>query len=381
MCCFTFAFFLFVNRNVFRSVQSISILCRGSKGEIIVQKEIEGDHLRSMSGLRNLVDVQLYNRNNFKKKLIVYLNAMRWERIDANKNPFLKHCEYTNCEITTDRSKVTVADAVRFHISFANFGPKPPFKRPHPDQVWLFSLSESPWKRNFSGYDSPEWTNQVNWTESKFLDSDLQDYHAFMYTRTTPVNHDYNAVFDAKTRSALWVVSHCDTQSKRELYVQRLQAAGLSVDIYGRCGSNGKINDTEFNSLPSKYKFYLSFENSLCKDYVTEKFFTQYNNNLILVTRGGSNYSSILPLGTFIDSAKFQSPESLAAFLIDLGNDRNRYIEMLKKKNKYEARKVAGRHKLCELCRKLNNLSKYRKSYQNITAYFHDGRCHEPNDI
>ncbi len=34
------------------------------------------------------------------------------------------------------------------------------------------------------------------------------------------------------------------------------------------------------------YKFYLSFENSLCRDYVTEKFFTRAGN-ILPVVRGG----------------------------------------------------------------------------------------------
>ena len=339
------------------------------------------DESQSMFGLRNLVDVQLDNRNNFKKKLIVYFNVMPWESIEQTNTCFKKSCEYSNCVVTTDRNKVTVADAVRFQISYENFGSQLPFKRPHPDQVWIFHLTEAPVNRNFSGYDSPEWTNQVNWTDSKFLASDLSTYESFLYTRTQPTDLDYNAVFAAKTRSTMWAVSHCFTQSKRELYVKRLQAAGLSVDIYGRCGDNGRINDTEFRSLLSKYKFYLSFENSLCKDYVTEKFFSQYNHNWILVTRGGSNYSSIFPQATFIDSAKFLSPESLAAYLINLGNDKNRYIKLLKEKNKYEARRNASEYKWCELCRKLNNISKYRKSYKNITAYLLDGRCREPTDM
>ena len=36
-----------------------------------------------------------------------------------------------------------------------------------------------------------------------------------------------------------------------------------------------------FRQAETKYKFYLSFENAMCREYVTEKFFTIYSLNMI----------------------------------------------------------------------------------------------------
>ena len=78
---------------------------------------------------------------------------------------------------------------------------------------------------------------------------------------------------NAKTHKiAAWLVSNCNTHSEREDYVTDLQEH-ISIDIYGQCGNHRcPDNDRCFEFLSKKYMFYLSFENSICQDYVTEIF-------------------------------------------------------------------------------------------------------------
>ena len=64
-------------------------------------------------------------------------------------------------------------------------------------------------------------------------------------------------------------------QARRETYVKKLKTF-FPVDVYGKCGKLEcpRNNETAcFLKLEKEYKFYLSYENSLCKDYTTEKFF------------------------------------------------------------------------------------------------------------
>ena len=42
-----------------------------------------------------------------------------------------------------------------------------------------------------------------------------------------------------------------------------------------------------YRKMLRKYKFYLSFENALCQDYITEKFFLALHSGVIPIAYGG----------------------------------------------------------------------------------------------
>ena len=93
-----------------------------------------------------------------------------------------------------------------------------------------------------------------------------------------------------RPKDILWIVSNCDSDtSNRMEFVKALKAAltNLTIDIYGKCSENGQrlTKETEVTLL-QEYKFYLAFENSLCKDYITEKFFKALEANIIPIARG-----------------------------------------------------------------------------------------------
>jgi Glycosyltransferase family 10 (fucosyltransferase) C-term len=70
-------------------------------------------------------------------------------------------------------------------------------------------------------------------------------------------------------------VSNCNDRNGRLNYAREL-SKHISVDIYGECGTKTCPRATEkscFEMLKKEYKFYLAFENSNCRDYITEKFF------------------------------------------------------------------------------------------------------------
>ena len=115
---------------------------------------------------------------------------------------------------------------------------------------------------------------------------------------------------------AFWVVSHCETASKREKYVETLQQF-INVDIYGKCGPFKCPGDNIecFINLAQEYKFYIAFENSLCSEYITEKFWRTIRLPLVPIVMGGSDYNDLAPPKSFIDVNDFEDVQDLANHL------------------------------------------------------------------
>merc|ERR1712142_809385 len=88
----------------------------------------------------------------------------------------------------------------------------------------------------------------------------------------------WNHYDSGKTRPIAWFASHCNSATKRELFVRKLREH-IEVDVYGACGSyqcKGALHDKTdicVQLLSNQYKFYLALENSYCEDYITEKFY------------------------------------------------------------------------------------------------------------
>ncbi|CAG5124037.1 unnamed protein product [Candidula unifasciata] len=242
-------------------------------------------------------------------------------------------CQY-KCRYVRNMSR---ADAVLFQASLIRDNVIPDFYRP-PGQRWVFFTSDPAIKQY--ELERPDVKSQFNWTVTYQLDSDFPSPFGYLQKRKPPVRN-YDTVFDRKNKMAAWFVSHCSTWGKRELYVQRMRKI-IQVDIFGQCGNlscgpiHYRMNDSTqcLPMLTQQYKFYLAFENSFCKDYVSEKFFKLFDNvDVVPVVRGGFDYKKYLPSGIFVDASDFKSPEALAHHLLQLARDKEKYVAMLKKKS------------------------------------------------
>ena len=164
---------------------------------------------------------------------------------------------------------------------------------------------------------------------------------------------------------------------------------GLKIDIFGRCGKRtSEIPDrsatagwmTAYQNLASKYKFYLSFENSRCYEYITEKFFMSLKVGMIPVVLGGLSkydYEKIAPQHSFIHVDDFSSPRDLMKKLHKISNDPIVYNSYFwwRKHYRVAVNISCCPHKewafpACQLCEILNSDNIQKNKYTNFTAFW-----------
>jgi len=326
--------------------------------------------------------------DNIKKHVIVLFNPVDWFNVEMFNPTLSNNCSYRNCRLTSDRTNLRNQSAIIYLLTAAPTLPEKPPLSPterNPDQAWIFAWLESPVHHTGgrTRYQSAPWRDTVNWTMEYTYDADLFLPYGRLEKRTTPVEKDYRAIFLRKTKMVAWVASNCHTSSKRELYVQELKKYNISVDIYGHCGGKWVDRNDVRKVINNDYKFYLSFENSFCKDYITEKFFSYFQLDVVVVTRGGGNYSRILSNDSFINTADFKTVKDLAMHLSTVGANEERYIDYLRNKDKFDASDQIGARfeSMCDLCDKINNLDSNRKVYTDLVNKVTKGTCFTPNDI
>jgi alpha-1,3-fucosyltransferase len=184
-----------------------------------------------------------------------------------------------------------------------------------------------------------------------------------------------------KTKMVAWMVSNCNSHSHRDRYVEKLSKS-IPVDIYGNCGPfkcrrDGSNGDEKcLHLLESQYLFYLSFENSICNDYVTEKFWNALSRNLLPIVLGGSNYTQIAPPKSFINVDDFATPAELGKYLNFLAGNLTAYSEYFEWKqhfNVFTSEQEYLSRAMCQLCEKLNNGEEKEKIYTDIHSWWRDG--------
>lgn len=145
----------------------------------------------------------------------------------------------------------------------------------------------------------------------------------------------------------------------------------IPVDIFGKCNLRGKQcprGSKMCDALLKKYKFYLAFENGLCEDYITEKYWEQaLEHDMVPVVMGGADYNKLVIPKSYVNVLNFPSVESLASYLKALDHNSTAYNEYFYWKKQYQ---IDSTIPLCRLCEMLHNRSFPSKVHWDLGSFW-----------
>ena len=219
--------------------------------------------------------------------------------------------------------------------------------------------------------------NVFNWTMTYRRDSDIFYPYGRLVQRTEPLpDKNYSLIYNLKRKSVIWFVSHCRTKSRRENYVKELQNY-INVDIYGGCGTfrcprHGNGSKDCLSKLEEEYFFRIAFENTYHTDYVTEKLYEHFPSTMIQIVDGSAEYDHIVPDRTVINAKDFPSPKELAVYLKSVQDDESKYIEYIKRKDRYDVESLSDQTQraYCQLCSMLHNRENHTNLYYDVGAWW-----------
>ncbi len=231
-----------------------------------------------------------------------------------------------DCEITTNRSLYARADAVVFHIPNWKWRPRFLLPKKRREQVWVALCMES--EVNYPQLLDPRWMSRFELKMTYRLDSDVPLPYLSFYETTTAMAHALRVPPQPKqTRHAPCVsfISSGFNKSHRQAYMRELMRY-IQVDSYGKFMRNARLPEDRGRSSKLEciagYKFTLAFENSIARDYVTEKFYDPLVAGSVPVYLGAPNIDEFAPgEQCFINTAEFETPRALAEYLQHLAND------------------------------------------------------------
>ena len=120
--------------------------------------------------------------------------------------------------------------------------------------------------------------------------------------------------------------------------------------------------------LGQQYKFYLAFENSLCLDYVTEKFYYSYEHNMVPVVFGWADYSLHGPPGSYINALDFNSVKDLADHLLFLDRNDDEYMKYFAWRASYGVKLYNLNDMNCIICAAMSDYVSGRQVSTSMTG-------------
>uniref|UniRef100_A0A914XBC0 Fucosyltransferase n=1 Tax=Plectus sambesii TaxID=2011161 RepID=A0A914XBC0_9BILA len=225
--------------------------------------------------------------------------------------------------------------------------------------AWDLSLNDLPTSRQPEQYF-------VYYNQEPPPKSSWRDLEGFLYEE-----HGWDDVVAAvrrKTKLGLQFVGNCYSESGRESIIRALQRY-ISIDQFGYCVGRQCDYSCEQRILPN-YRFFIAFENNICRDYVTEKFWSLKRLIVPIVLRA-SILDGIAPDDSFIAVDQFQSVAALAAHLEMLSRNETEYLRYFEWTRHYQKIEAPRSEAFCRLCDRLHAPTIKHKSYADLVAWYY----------
>jgi alpha-1,3-fucosyltransferase 10 len=226
---------------------------------------------------------------------------------------------------TEDIRRAEEADAVVFHIPDTRRWSEIPR---YPGNLWVAWSAES--AVNYPALSDPFIMRQFDIRMTYERTADI-------WTPYFPLLADITSLRDvplpAKTEKAPAVLFQSGSVDRADRYPFLVEMLRLvAVDSYGKLLNTRSIQgrdsgrQTKLDTI-ARYKFCLAFENSLARDYVSEKFFDPLLAGTVPVYRGAPNIADFAPgPHSYIDANDFRGPAELAEYLTYLDGNDDAYL-------------------------------------------------------
>jgi alpha-1,3-fucosyltransferase len=254
--------------------------------------------------------------------------------------------------MTSDQNLSNESDLIIFHLP-NKFEKIPKFKFSF--QKWMLMIYESP--LNSNGFS--ELNGLFDLTSTYKATSNLSSFYytrsPHLWTKGSTFNKSKNYL-NGKNKFIAALVSNCNDKSLRQQYLNDLKRF-IPVSIYGKCGEPCEHADYNLckKHISRTHKFYFAFENAVCRDYVTEKFFDILKFDVVPVVFGGADYERYVPKTGFINALDFESPQALASHLLAVASNKTWYNSFFEWKQYVQFNPDNVNNGIfCELCIKLN---------------------------
>ncbi|KAL4241102.1 Alpha-(1 3)-fucosyltransferase 7 [Mactra antiquata] len=292
------------------------------------------------------------------------------------------------CTVTSDRSTLKTADGILFHANdlwkyrgligtLNNVNIEMPKTRT-PNQVWAV-LSWEPMTFMW-GKIKP---NTFNWTMLYRRESSV--YNPFtQWRKMTPEELKHSTYVEdktdhlaEKTKFASTMVSNCFDQAKRYKIIRELQRY-VKVDNFGKCSGNiicpAGVPTTECGKQHLRdYIFYLAFENSFCRDYVSEKYWNALDRNQIPIIAAPKFNLETIPPNSYLNVFDFPDIKALADKMKEIANNATLFKSFFAWRRYYRKDEI---NIYCRFCMELH-ANRPAQSYNDMEAWVQDDMCYK----